>query len=181
MNEDVCSAEHAKRLKALHKRDPQFGIIGNLWAARCTLYMVQYDCDSILDYGCGRSNLVPKVAIELHALDRPCTKRQEYDPATAPCVPEPADFISCIDVMEHVESDKVDAVLSHIHSLMLKCGIITISLRNGTRKNKDTHPNVRPREWWLEKLSRHFLIKEIPPLDLTKASSELATFVEPKP
>jgi len=179
VNDKVCSEKHAKRLRKLHARDPNFGVIGHLWAEKIAMLMRDGQCETILDYGCGRSDLVPAVVVALHAMNMPCVKRQEYDPATAPGTPEPADFVSCIDVLEHVEVDKLDAVLSHIHKLMRKSGIITVSLRNGSLANRKTHPLVRPREWWIEKLHERFYVDEISPLDPAKAKSELAVLVEP--
>lgn len=175
--------EHAKRLKALHDRDEKFGVIGFLWAEKIAELITDHpECESFLDYGCGRSNLAAAVVQKLHGQGRSCLrfKTQEWDPATKPNpTPEPADFVACIDVLEHVEKDKVDAVLSHIRSLMQKRGIITVSLRWSSPKKRLTHPNVWKREKWIEHFHKYFYVDEIMPLDTTKAKSELAVLVEP--
>lgn len=175
----LCSPEHAARLKALHERDPNFGVIGHLWAPKVTDWMIETNSESLLDYGCGRSNLAPAVACEFHNRGKSLQHRHEYDPAFGHRPPDPADFVTCIDVLEHVEAGKLIAVLLDIQRCVLKAGLITVSLRNRRAKGYETHPNVAPREWWLAKLSPLFKLREIKPLNPTKAKSELAVLVEP--
>lgn len=177
---ETCSPVHAQRLKHLHANDPTFGVIGHLWAENVAAWMQETGSRTLLDYGCGRSNLAASVAKRL------VNKRYdilfaEYDPATKPGQPKPAEYITCIDVMEHVEADRVDAVLDEIRKLMGKAGLITISLRWASPKKRKTHPNVWTREKWLEKLHQYFHVEEIMPLDPTKAKSEIAAKVEPIP
>lgn len=181
---NTCSPIHVERLRKLHARDPNFGVIGHLWAERIATDIAREDdpCESYLDYGCGRSGLLERVL----NLSTAHIHGEEWDPAL--CEREENaprdskyDYVSCIDVLEHVEKDKLDAVLSHIRSLMGKRGIITISLRRRSPRKRKVHPNVHPREWWIEQLHKHFFVDEISPLDPTKAKSELAVLVEPIP
>lgn len=175
----VCTPQHAARLKALHAKDPNFGVIGNLWAPRVAKLMWNHGYTSLLDYGCGRSGLAAAVKREWPAY--PPEGRyafSEYDPATMPGTPSPADLVTNIDVLEHVEADCLNAVVADIYRCMNKAGLITISLRNA-RKNSKTHPNVHPRHWWKARLQLAFVVDEIEVLDPKKAESELACIVMP--
>jgi len=174
----TITVEHRKRLKALHDRDPNFGIIGHRWADRVVAYMHQTASESILDYGAGRS------ALAYHVLEHPDGLHftgTSYEPAFGDITPMPADFVTCIDVMEHVEVGMYDAVLTDIRRCARNGALITISLRNRSPKKRDTHPLVKPREWWLQTIAVAFAgpyrIEEVPILDETKAASELAVLI----
>jgi len=171
---------HRDRLSALHARDPNFGVIGHRWAERVAGYMDQIGCSSLLDYGAGRSGLA-RCVYTLRKPYSPLMWTKEYEPAFGHQEPDPADFVTCIDVMEHVEVEMYDAVLTDIRRCALKGALITISLRNRSPKKKATHPLVKPREWWLQTIAVAFAgpyrIEEVPILDETKAKSELAVLI----
>jgi len=171
--------QHAANLKKLHDRDPNFGVIGHLWSKRVHDYMEMHDCISLLDYGCGRSELIYAVKREGIRIPEGKYAFQQYDPAIFPERPIPADFVTCIDVLEHVEAHKLFEVLKDIGELMNKAGLITVSLRNGTKRNQATHQlAAKPRQFWLDHLGDYFpTLKEVPILDPSKAASELAVLV----
>ena len=65
---------------------------------------------------------------------------------------------TCIDVMEHIPMEKVDAVLSNISKAVGVC-VFNISFRPdqlGALIGEKLHMTVRPPQWWLEKLQQHF-------------------------
>lgn len=171
----TISAEHRKRLRALHERDSNFGVIGYLWRDRVIAYMEATNSKSLLDYGCGRSNLASSVANKSDVVVR------EYEPAFDKGVPMPADFVTCIDVMEHVEEDQVVNVLEDIKRCANNGALITISLRNCTKKNAKTHPMAaKPREFWAAELHKVFVdssIEEVRILNPAKAKSEAAFLI----
>lgn len=173
---------HRDRLRALHARDPNFGVIGHLWAARVVDYLLATESGSMLDYGAGRSGLTDQVWAELtDRIGGTAFEFASYEPAFGHQEPHPADFVTCIDVMEHVEVGMYDAVLTDIRRCARKGALITISLRNRSPKKRDTHPLVKPREWWLQTIAVAFAgpykIEEVPILDETKAKSELAVLI----
>lgn len=107
---------------------------------------------NMLDYGCGRGTL--KTMLEKFGLE---TKIYEYDPAIPgkDVLPNPADFVACTDVLEHVEPECIDDVLDHIYSLMERYGFFIISCKEASRKlpdGRNAHILVHPPKWWLEKL-----------------------------
>lgn len=179
MSDELISQNHIDRLTRLYQRDDNgaqnFGRIGHLWAPRIVEMLREVEARSYLDYGCGKSGLAARVQ-EL----APDVVTQEYDPVTAPGTPNPADFVSCIDVLEHVEADKIDNVLRDIKRCNTRVALITISLRNASPKKRLTHPLVRPRKWWIAKIQLEVgNATEIPILDSDKATSEIAMLVRP--
>lgn len=65
-------------------------------------------------------------------------------------VPIHADYGYCTDVMEHIEPDKVDIVLSNIMAACDSCffQISTIPDSMGALIGQDLHLSVHPLEWW---------------------------------
>lgn len=174
----TITPEHRKRLRDLHARDPNFGVIGHLWAPRVEAFIRELGCRSYLDYGSGRSGLSVRVREDLDALGYPIENR-EYDPAFHMRLPEPADFVSCIDVLEHVERLMLESVFLDLKRVTRKALFLTVSLRNA--KNRNLHPNVLRRATWIQKAEMYIgPVSEVPILDPTKASSEVAMFVRPR-
>lgn len=69
-----------------------------------------------------------------------------------------ADCGTCIDVMEHIPTDKVDAVLANIAANCVKC-VFHIAYEPdamGSLIGEPLHLTVRPAQWWHEKLGKHF-------------------------
>lgn len=171
----VITPAHRTRMKLLHERDPEFGVIGHLWAFRVEAFIRELECESYLDYGAGRSRLSWRVGRDLKLLGHECSVA-EYEPAFDHGPPTPAEFVTCIDVLEHVEKDCLEAVLFDLRRCTLEAALITISLRNAA--NRLNHPLVRSRGWWVEQISTRFAhIQEVPILDPEKAKSELAIIV----
>lgn len=167
---------HRDRLKALHARDPKFGVIGHLWAPEVSDMMADLGANSLLDYGAGRSGLAAAVVYINNGIIA-----HEYEPAFGHTAPDPADFVTCIDVMEHVESDQVEAVFADIKRCATMGALITISLRAGSPAKKAVHPNVWPRHKWIAALTTAFGLgwrhEQITPLDPSKAASELCVIL----
>ena len=110
---------------------------------------------SVLDYGCGNGHLKPLLA----GYDV-----REYDP----CIdgkdgkPEPADYVVCSDVLEHIEPDLLDNVLGHINSLTRKRALLIISTRPAGKTladGRNAHLIIEDLAWWKERLGRIFRIE----------------------
>lgn len=108
----------------------------------------------ILDYGCGKQELKRR-------LDQNGFNVVGYDPAfpELSSAPEPQDLVVCSDVLEHIEPDCLDAVLSDLARVTRKVGLFIIATRESLKCLPDgTNPHriVRPKEWWIEKLAPLF-------------------------
>jgi hypothetical protein len=108
---------------------------------------------TLLDYGCGSMQNLKKV-LDCDVL------YLGYDPA----VPEfsqkaPSDFVTCIDVLEHIEPDLLDNVLDDLLMLTEKWAFFTVHtgpamkiLSNG----RNAHLIQKPASWWLPKLMQRW-------------------------
>jgi len=118
---------------------------------------------SLIDFGCGQSNLAFLVAAkagipEIH----------RYDPA----IPEiatlpgrPVELAVNVDVMEHIPDEEIDTVLASIaasarHALfVIDTGPAKILLSDG----RNAHVSQHDADWWLARLKPHFpTIREMP-------------------
>ena len=61
--------------------------------------------ESVLDYGCGNQSLKPYLKDFEYV---------PYDPPIDPNDPKPCDFVVCVDVLEHIEPEYLNRVLTHI-------------------------------------------------------------------
>jgi 2-polyprenyl-3-methyl-5-hydroxy-6-metoxy-1,4-benzoquinol methylase len=90
----------------------------------------------------------------------------EYDPGIVgkDALPQPADYIVCCDVMEHIEPELLDNVLQHLQGLMLKGGFFNISTKDAITLLSDgsnAHKLVRDGEWWVDVFKQYFDISNI--------------------
>jgi hypothetical protein len=135
-----------------------WGVTGWKHAPRVHDLAVAQGVQSLLDYGAGRGSLghwfdqhAPETVIE----------RREYEPGIArlSTEPQPAELVVCVDVMEHIEPDCMDAVLDHIQSLATRCVYFNISCRPAGRilsDGRNAHLVVKPQSWWRKQLAQRW-------------------------
>jgi hypothetical protein len=146
---------------ALMHKASNFGAEGQRWANAALKIINHYSCGSILDYGCGKGTFAAQMALNNKKNVR------QYDPAIPKhaALPEPADFVICNDVLEHVEPEYVDNVLDHLQSLILKAGLIGIATKyaiiHTLPDGRNPHLSVHPDEWWEAKLKKRFNVEQI--------------------
>jgi hypothetical protein len=110
---------------------------------------------SILDYGCGQSQLLDQLRLGYPA------ELNRYDPAIPAYARKPetlVDLLINVDVLEHIEDRDLDPVLSEMASLA-RNAIIIIDTRPAKAvlpDGRNAHVTIRPHHWWRERLSRHF-------------------------
>lgn len=148
----MITPDYIKLNVELHGRIPAYGTGGHKWAPAVAILARSVAAGSILDYGCGKGTL--GTALRAHDV-------REYDPAVegkeAP--PQPADLVCCLDVLEHVEPECLDAVLADLKRLALRALIVDVSCTVGAKKLADgrpAHVNVRSPDWWESKLRKVF-------------------------
>jgi hypothetical protein len=144
----------------LHERVAYYGTFGDQWADRVAALAQDVGATTVLDYGCGKGAL--KAAL-------PDLDVREYDPAIPgkDALPSPADLVVCTDVLEHVEIECMNSVLSHIVCLAERAVLVCVSTRIGSKKLADGRPahiTVRSRDWWQAKLGEFGPFDEVPAL-----------------
>jgi|TARA_Y100000310_G_scaffold42078_1_gene39377 2-polyprenyl-3-methyl-5-hydroxy-6-metoxy-1,4-benzoquinol methylase len=137
-----AGAEHAGKLSVL---------IGQLLKKQKRL--------SMLDYGCGKGELVKMMP--------PITGvgYRQYDPCVEEFAnkPDPADVVCCVDVLEHIEPLLITNVLNHLKKLtkkILYISVATVEAKKFYADGKNTHLIVEDFKWWYPQLRKRFNIIE---------------------
>ena len=107
---------------------------------------------TLLDYGCGSQRNLTKVL----EVDHDVTY-QGYDPAVPAFSddPDPAQLVVCIDVLEHIEPERLDSVLDHLRSKTQQLAFFTVHTGPALKTLSDgrnAHLIQQPASWWLPKL-----------------------------
>lgn len=192
----LISDKYLELNRELHNRNAKYGGKGDAWTERVVGYLDDSKAESWLDYGCGKGNLIESVQTSLSFAQ--LLQRTQlgpdgftcagYDPVTEPRHPDtyrPAgfDFVTCNDVLEHIEPECLDEVLADIAKLIKKRGLLVISQRLANKRLKDgrnAHLIVEPTKWWVKRLAKHFEeIIEVEPIKPKRRGVELAVLVRP--
>lgn len=149
----LITEDYREQNRLLHEDNTQhYGVAGKAFVHIIKDVYAKYDCFSMLDYGSGKgqlSKLLPRYNIKC------------YDPAIPEysAMPESADFVTCLDVMEHIEPACLDEVLDHIRELTNRVCLMSISLRKAHKTlpdGRNAHLIVEHPHWWLERLMKRF-------------------------
>ena len=142
--------------EALHKRD-DYGAGGSRHKGQAEKLYRMFRCNSALDYGAGKRTLSKVVSFDM----------VDYDP----CVPEisalplQADFVTCTDVMEHIEPQMLDQVLSHIRDLTIKVAYFCIATRPDRSKllpdGTNPHKIIESAGWWEREVNKYFEVLKV--------------------
>lgn len=154
MMDGLISDEYRQQNAGLHEVDEQYG--AGAWRKAAAILEIFHHghYQTLLDYGCGKGTLkdaLPEIEII------------EYDPAIPgkDALPEPADMVACLDVLEHIEPDRLDEVLQHLASLARHEMFFTISTRPAHKNlpdGRNAHLIVQDAEWWADRLEKYFQI-----------------------
>lgn len=148
---DALASDYYREQLRTRYRSPGWGASGASHAPEVAKFAGEIGARSVLDYGCGRGCLKPALPGHLSV--------SEYDPGIVAKadLPAPVDLVVATDVLEHIEPDKLDAVLRHTYLLATRGAFFTIALklaREVLPDGRNAHLIVKPTQWWLDQLSR---------------------------
>jgi hypothetical protein len=116
---------------------------------------------TISDYGAGKQNLLVGLRRE-GILD---IDYFPYDPAFPELgAPKPAQLVCCIDVLEHIEPEYLDNVLSSLAGILENLGFFSIHMGPAQKLLKDgrnAHLIQKPTSWWLQRLTLYFEVAHL--------------------
>lgn len=149
--DDFISPAYRTLLAAQHK-GKKWGADGAKHAAAAEAYYRELGGTTFLDYGCGEGMLKKALA----AIEVPI-KVQEYDPGMdgKDGLPKPCDLVVCTDVLEHVEPEKLPAVLDHLFRISGMGAYLVIATRPANAilgDGRNAHLIVEPAAWWIDKI-----------------------------
>jgi hypothetical protein len=167
---DLISREYCESQRIMHANPRGYGGRGDHWKRTVLHVARRYAVGSILDYGAGRGRL----GIAMRAFGFVC---RDYDPAIPGWDDPPsfADLVTCCDVMEHVEPDKIDTVLAHIRALARKAAFFVVATRPANKllpNGYNAHLTIESGEWWEARILRAGFALE-PPVFTSKLPTKM--------
>ena len=154
----LLSDEYRKLNAELHQREPTYGTTGRRYVDIIRSLVRKHNARHILDYGCGKCDLWQALHKEIEV--------RNFDPALPglDARPEPADVVACIDVLEHVEPEYLDNVLTDLARATLRAALITIATRPALKLLADgTNPHriLEDSRWWVSRLEQYFQVTDV--------------------
>jgi len=155
MSQDTISEEYLAMQKQLHQ-NPQYGVASLSFAPIVADLIRQTNAQSVSDYGAGKQRL-------LQGLEQAGVRPKAYFPYD-PVFPEygpakEADLVCCIDVLEHIEPDRLDAVLVDLSRITIGLGFFSIHMGPAAKvlaDGRNAHLIQQPSSWWLPRICQYF-------------------------
>jgi hypothetical protein len=149
------SDQYRSEQEALHAKG-NYGTASIGYAPLVTEIINRLQATHLLDYGCGR-----QMNLARHIKPKHKVTYQAYDPGVPDLAgdPVPAHLVCCIDVLEHIEQDRLEFVLDHLGSLTEGAIFVTIHTGPAVKTLSDgrnAHLIQQPLSWWLPKLWERF-------------------------
>ena len=141
--------------------NPRYGVASVGYAPLAADLIRLGRCRSLSDYGAGKCNLRHALGLR----DGGPIKYHPYDPAFPEYGgAEPADLVTCIDVLEHIEPDLLDCVLDELSGITRKLALLTIHTGPAKKQLSDgrnAHLIQEPPSWWLHRFGDRFEILHV--------------------
>lgn len=154
----TISDTYLKEQKRLHEND-NYGRTARLYADTIKKILIDTNSSTLSDYGAGKKILNDAIL----ATGYNKFTYYPYDPAFPEYGdPRPAEIVTCIDVMEHIEIDFLDSVLDDLKRITQKLCFLSIATRPARKELSDgrnAHLIQEPARWWLPKLCSRFDIE----------------------
>lgn len=157
MDRMTISPEYLEQQRLLHE-NPNYGIASLSFAPIVADFIRQTGVRSVSDYGAGKKNLL--VGLKNAGIDP--IEYYPYDPAFEEYgQPRGADLVCCIDVLEHIEPDRLEKVLIELSEITSNFGFFSIHMGPAGKTladGRNAHLIQKPSSWWLPKLTEYFEI-----------------------
>ena len=157
MEAAVISDDYRRVQRDLHANNPGYGVMSIIYAPTVAKIVNGFEVKSLLDYGAGKGRL----GLELVKLVGRPIRITCYDPAIPgwDADPQPDEMVACIDVLEHIEPERLDTVLDHLAALVRRIGFFTVHTGTAERilpDGRNAHLIQEPPSWWLPKIMARF-------------------------
>lgn len=153
----VISEEYRRTQAELHASNDAYGIASVGFAPLVADILNKTQIGELLDYGAGKGRLGQALGDHI---DHPVRVRM-YEPSRPDwaATPSPAPMVACIDVLEHVEPDCLDAVLDDLKRCVERVGFFTVHTGPAVKvlpDGRNAHLIQETPAWWLPKLLERF-------------------------
>lgn len=144
------SASYLEQQRKLHENE-NYGVASIQYAPLVSQVVNTLQVHHLLDWGCGKGRLFQNLKAD-HKM-----KLQAYDPAVErfSTPPIPAEMVTCIDVLEHIEPELLDETLDELARLTEAVVLLTIHTGPAVKvldDGRNAHLTQQPIEWWLPKI-----------------------------
>lgn len=171
----LISESYKEEQRKLHQQREDYGVASLSYAPLVSQIIDTYKVSELLDYGCGKARLKDALITERNI------SYIGYDPAisTIDSLPSPAEMVTCIDVLEHIEPSLLNAVLDDLKRVTLKVAFITIHTGAAVKTLSDgrnAHLIQQNYQWWLPKIWKRFHM-----IKYEKTKGGFYLILQPKP
>jgi hypothetical protein len=150
----LFSPAHIENQKKIHEDCPAYGHTSLVFAPMVSELVNSNQVNALLDYGSGLGKLGENLELDSELAI------SLYDPAFPDIAspPEPTEMVVCVDVMDNVEVDSIDAVLDDLQRVTERLGFFAINTETADRQelNIEASQSLYPVEWWLPKILDRF-------------------------
>lgn len=148
----LISEEYKEQVQTLHREAPRWGTSGRDFAQIVVEIVRNSHPETILDYGCGKQTLA-RALPEMRIIG--------YDPGMPGLqdTPRPADLVTCMDVLEHIEPVYLDDVLDDLQRVTKRVVFLVVGTAPAFQilpDGRNAHLIIEPFQWWLPKLMERF-------------------------
>lgn len=151
----MISASYKAEQQKMHAENENYGVASVSYAPIITALINKLGITDMLDYGAGKGRLAQSITPD-HEV-----KVTMYDPGIPGLddAPDSAQFVTCIDVLEHVEPDHLDAVLDDLKRVVEFFGFFTVHTGPAVKvlsDGRNAHLIQEGAAWWLPKIMARF-------------------------
>jgi hypothetical protein len=176
MEAAVISDDYRRVQRDLHANNPGYGVASLHFAPTVAKIVNGLAIESLLDYGAGKGRLGREL---IRLVARPI-RITPYDPAIPgwDAEPEPDEMVACIDVLEHIEPERLDAVLDHLARLVKRVGYFTVHTGPAERilpDGRNAHLIQEKPTWWLPRIMARFELQ-----NFNRVTNGFAVLVQPR-
>lgn len=155
----LISEDYRQEQAKLHE-NPNYGVASVEFAPLVTHLINTLQISEMLDYGAGKGRLGQSIQPDRKLII------DHYDPAIPDWseTPQPRQFVTCIDVLEHIEPENLDSVLDDLKRVTLSYGFFSIHTGPAVKvlsDGRNAHLIQEDYTWWLPKLWSRFWIHQM--------------------
>jgi ubiquinone/menaquinone biosynthesis C-methylase UbiE len=149
----------------------------NNFGKKISNYIVNLNPTSILDVGCGYGYFCNDMQLSgiknVYGMDIASVKTGNVinnanikfitgEAHSIPFEKNSIDIITSFDCLEHCLEDDIDVIFDEMHRVVKNMCIFSIAYRQSGENTNGMvlHMTVKPESWWMEKLSKNFIVKK---------------------
>jgi hypothetical protein len=160
MNSKTISDQYLKLQTELHK-NPNYGMASLSFAPIVADLIRLSEAKTVSDYGAGKQRLLE--GLEKEGVNN--ISYFPYDPVFPNYgPPRQAELVCCIDVLEHIEPEKLEGVLNDLATITVKLGFFSIHMGPAEKilaDGRNAHLIQQPSSWWLKRICEYFNVLQL--------------------